>query len=304
MIDAMKQPPGPEPRRAGPPDRVRRDSRSIGVNRFTETADSPLVTELDGRAHPRGRPAVEQEQLEPCCATGAPTATPTGSRPRSTVCATVAATRENLVPATIALARAGGHRRRVGRRAPRGVRRVPRAHRRRVGRAPPPSASMVRGARAGPGRGARARPPDPHPRRQARARRPLQRRRADRGGRARRRHGGRLPGHPAHARADRGRGARRGRRRRRPLGPLGLAPSSWSPRPSGSCARPGSTRRSSSAGSSPTPTRRLVAAGVARVYTPKDFRLTEIVAELAELADRAPTRDGCPATAAPAGVGS
>ena len=33
----------------------------------------------------------------------------------------------------------------------------------------------------------------------------------------------------------------------------------------------------------------LVAAGVARVYTPKDFKLTEIVGELAELAaERAP----------------
>ena len=45
------------------------------------------------------------------------------------------------------------------------------------------------------------------PGRQARPRRPLERRRADRGPRPRRRHGGHLPGHPAHARADRGLGA-------------------------------------------------------------------------------------------------
>src|SRR5262249_38801189 len=36
----------------------------------------------------------------------------------------------------------------------------------------------------------------------------------------------------------------------------------------------------------------LLAAGVARVYTPKDFRLTEIVAELAELAGASACRRG------------
>ena len=34
----------------------------------------------------------------------------------------------------------------------------------------------------------------------------------------------------------------------------------------------------------------LVAAGVARVYTPKDFRLTQIVGELADLAAHRATR--------------
>ena len=90
--------------------------------------------------------------------------------------------------------------------------------------------------------------------------------------------------------ADRGGGARRGRRPRRPVGAVGLAPR---PRPRdacGSCAPPGSTRRSSSAASSPRPTRpSSLAAGVARVYTPKDFRLTEIVAELADLVARSPS---------------
>ena len=47
------------------------------------------------------------------------------------------------------------------------------------------------------------RAPDQDPGRQARPRRPQQRRRADRRARARRGHGGRLRGHPAHARSDR-----------------------------------------------------------------------------------------------------
>ena len=92
------------------------------------------------------------------------------------------------------------HRRRMGRRAARGVRRVPRAHR-RVRRRGLGRRRHARGARTGEG----GRPSGsggplrmlvgkPGPRR------PLQRRRADRGRGARRRHGGRVPGHPAHAR--------------------------------------------------------------------------------------------------------
>ena len=70
--------------------------------------------------------------------------------------------------------------------------------------------------------GARADAEDP--RRQAGARRALQRRRADRRAGARRRHGGRLRGDPADAVADRALGGRRGRPRDRALDPLGLAP--------------------------------------------------------------------------------
>ena len=62
------------------------------------------------------------------------------------------------------------------------------------------------------------------PRRQARPRRPLQRRRADRGPRARRRHGRRLRRHPPDAVADRGQRAAGGRPRRRPVDPQRLAP--------------------------------------------------------------------------------
>ena len=60
-------------------------------------------------------------------------------------------------------------------------------------------------------------------RRQARARRALQRRRADRRPRARCRVRGRLPGHQAHARADRRSGRGRGRAPRRHLDPVGVA---------------------------------------------------------------------------------
>ena len=49
------------------------------------------------------------------------------------------------------------------------------------------------------------------------------------------------------------------------------------------CATPASRRRSSSAGSSPRPTRPLRAAGVAAVYTPKDFDLTRIMGDVVAL---------------------
>ena len=55
--------------------------------------------------------------------------------------------------------------------------------------------------------------------------------------------------------ADRGRRARRGRRRRRPLDPLGLAPRARARDRRGCCGPAASTRRSSSAASSPRPTR-------------------------------------------------
>ena len=126
-------------------------------------------------------------------------ATTPRSTPRSRACARSRRPTENLVPATIELARAGGT---VGEwagalrdvfgeyRAPTGVGAVVGPARRRACRR---CATRVHGV-AADGR------PDPAPRRQARPRRPLERRRADRGRRPRRRHGGRLPGHPAHAR--------------------------------------------------------------------------------------------------------
>ena len=100
----------------------------------------------------------------------------------------------------------------------------------------------------------------------------------------RRRHGGRLPGHPPDPRGDRRLGASGGRRRRRPLDPLRLPP------------RAGPARRRADArgrASSvpvvvggiipPADAAKLTERGVARVYTPKDFDLNRIMGEIADL---------------------
>ena len=168
--------------------------------------------------------------------------------------------------------------RRVGGRAARGVRLLPR--RRPASARPPrrPSARSwpscaTRSSRVGEALGRTAEDPG----RQARARRALQRRRADRRAGARRRHGRRLRGHPPHTRPDRPLGGRRGRPRDRPLDPVRLAPRA-DPRRDRGAAADGATSRSWSAASSPRPTSpALQAAGVAAVYTPKDFEITRIL---------------------------
>ncbi len=145
-----------------------------------------------------------------------------------------------------------------------------------------------------------ARPPAEDPRRQARPRRPLQRRRADRRARARRGHGRRLRGHPPDARADRRLGAAGGRARDRPVDPLRLAPRADPGRASTRCARPASTRPSSSAGSSPSRTwRALREAGVAAVYTPKDFDITRIMRDIVALVGAARSARQSPWAAPP-----
>ena len=253
MIDAMKQ-----RLVQSNAERVRRiesgEITVVGVNAFTETADSPLVDDARRRAqHPRGRRrgraraaraprAVARRarrrrgraRARRRCAT--PRAAPTTSRRRRSRCAAPAGPSASG-PARCARCSASTARR------PASV-----ACTRRSGEAMVRCASTVQAAAAA------ARPPDPHPGRQARARRPLERRRADRGRGTRRGHGGRLPGHPPHARADRGRGARRGRRPRRPLGALRLAPQARARDGRDCCARTASTPRSSSAASSPKPT--------------------------------------------------
>ena len=108
---------------------------------------------------------------------------------------------ENLVPATIELARAGGT---VGEWAARCARCSASTAPRPVSEPwpPRPSASLstvrerVQAAARELGR------TDPPARRQARTRRSLERRRADRGRGPRRRHGGRVPGDPADARRE------------------------------------------------------------------------------------------------------
>ena len=133
--------------------------------------------------------------------------------------------------ATLECARAGRDHRRVGRRAARGVRRVPRADRVSPHRSasPPRGHRSPRCARRSPHRRGARRPAAPAGR-QARPRRALQRRRADRRPGPRRRVRGGLPGHPPHPRADRRGGGRRGRALRRPVDPVRLARCSWSPR--------------------------------------------------------------------------
>ena len=100
----------------------------------------------------------------------------------------------------------------------------------------------------------------------------------------RRRHGGGVPGDPPQPGRDRGRRPRRGRRRGGAVDSLGL--------PSGAGA--GDDRRARGGGGRRArrgrwhhPGRgpcRLEAMGVAHVYTPKDFRMAEITADIAELA--------------------
>ena len=93
-----------------------------------------------------------------------------------------------------------------------------------------------------------------------------------------------LPGHPAHSRADRGRGPRRGRRRGGTVDPLGLAPRAR--------ARDGAALRDAGVdapvvvgGIIPDDDKVVLeAAGVDRVYTPKDYQLARIISDIADLA--------------------
>ncbi len=281
MIDAMKQ-------RLVQSNaaRVRRiesgDITVVGVNAFTETAESPLVGALDGESNILVvDEAVEREQLESLAEWRAARDPDAVARALDLVRETARGT-DNLTPATVALARAAAAPsasgpKRCGTCSASTAHRPawagcthPRA-RRWCGRAP--------GCRCVPTRsGTRSASSSASP-----ARRPLQRRRADRGRGTRRGHGGRVPGHPPHARADRGGGARRRRRPRRSVGALRLAPA---PRPRDPRAPARERRRRAVVvgGIIPEPDRaELLAAGVARVYTPKDFRVSDIIAELAEL---------------------
>ena len=83
---------------------------------------------------------------------------------------------------------------------------------------------------------------------------------------------------------DRGRGPRRGRRRGRPLDPLRLAPRAGA-RDAARCLRAAGVDAPVVVGGIIPDADRaaLSRPGVARVYTPKDFRVSDIVAELAEL---------------------
>ena len=257
----------------------------VGVNRFTETASSPLDgDEID----PEGRPRGARPRPSGSCTSGGPSATPTPSTRALDELRRVAVVRRQRHAGHHRPRPRRRHHRRVGRRAARGVRRVPRPHRRGRGRRASARCPADLRAVADRVRAMRRRAAPP-PGRQARARRALQRRRADRGGRPRRRHGGHLPGHPPDARADRGRGPRRGRRRDRPVDPVGQPPRAGARRGRPPPGRGRRRARSSSAASSPRPTDpRCSPPASPRVYTPKDFELGRIMGDIADLvaADR------------------
>ena len=128
----------------------------------------------------------------------------------------------------------------VGRGSPRGVRRVPGAHRRGRARAPAarPTRRLTDVRERVPRHRRGARRPAALPGRQAGPGRALQRRRADRRPRPRRRLRGGLPGHPAHPGADRvGRGGG-GRRTSSGCRSCPARTCRWSRRSSRACARP------------------------------------------------------------------
>ncbi len=192
----------------------------VGVNRWTETEPSPLTTG-EGSIMVVD-PALEAEQIERLKAWRAARDAKAANKALSEL-ETAAKEGRNIMEPSIACAKAGittGEwamtlRRVFGEyRAPTGVSQA----------AAPRDGARLDDVRSAVEQGLRqARAAAQVPGRQAGARRPLERRRADRGARARRRHGGRLRGHPADAGADRARGARRERARRRPLDPVGLA---------------------------------------------------------------------------------
>ena len=155
--------------------RVRRiedgELKVVGQNVFTSTEPSPLQEGEDGGILTVD-PEVEQGQIDAVREWRS-------QRDQAAVDAALAELAEaardesvNIMPATLAAARAGRDDRRVGRRAARGVRRVPRAHRRRRRRRHRPRRRPARRpARARRARVGGARPADQDPRRQAGPRR-------------------------------------------------------------------------------------------------------------------------------------
>ena len=278
---------GAQPGRAGA---AHRDGRAEGGRRQLLHRDRALAAarRRRDREHPQGRPRVEAEQI-------ADVERWRAGRDDAAVRAALDELRRvadddgpggNIMEATIALAHAGGTtgewagalREVFGEfRAPDRRQRRGRPARRRAGAGP--------AAHQGPGR-AHGRPAAPAGG-QAGARRPLQRGRADRGGGARRRLRGDLPGHPAHAGPDRGGRPRRGRRHRRAVHPVGLAPGAGARRPRPPAAPPAARRRSWSGGIiPPDDAELLLGKGVASVYTPKDYSFDRIMEDLVALAER------------------
>jgi (2R)-ethylmalonyl-CoA mutase len=175
----------------------------VGVNKYTETEPNPLVGGSDGGILTVD-PAVEERAVAAIreWRAGRDAAVVEDAL---TLLRDAAKTDENLMPASLACARAGVT---VGEWA--GVLREV------FGEYRPPTG--IAGARRA------TRPASEVPGRQARIGRAFQRRRADRGAGARRRFRGGLLRHPADPGPDRGRRRRGGRRRGGALGALRLAP--------------------------------------------------------------------------------
>ena len=261
----------------------RGEIKVVGQNCFTETEDSPLTAGADGGILTPD-PEVERECREALERWKAERDEAAVEKALGELAAAAADESVNIMPATIAAAKAGattgewaGTLREVfgDYRAPTGV----------SGAAAGGNEDLLAAIRERVDESrADDRPPAADPGRQAGPRRPLQRRRADRRPRPRRRHGGDLPGHPAHARADRGLGPRRGRRRGRALDPLRLAPRA-DPRDPAPAARVRGRRAGRDRRDHPGRRRDDAAASRAsrRVFTPKDFDVNRIMGEIVDL---------------------
>ena len=269
------------------------EEKIVGVNIYETTEPSPLTADLDA-AIMAADPEAEKTALASVEAWKAERDQGEVDKALARL-AEDAKTDTNLMTATLAAARAGattgewaGTLREVfGEfRAPTGVSGAVGARPRWAGRL-----GAGRGAPAGQGDRRRAEGggrPAAAAGRQARPRRPLERRRAGRRPRARRRLRGHLPGHPAHAGAD---------RRRRPWPRTCTAWASrscpartwsWSRPCSTGCGRPAMDVPVIVGGIIPdSDARRLIEAGVAAVYTPKDFGLTEIMGGIVDVIRKA-----------------
>ena len=190
------------------------EDRVVGVNCFQATEPSPLTADADTAVHNggpglRARGAGGSGGVVPAPRPGGGAGRPRPAQGRRGASGRQPDGRDpGLRPGR-------RHHRRVVLRAARGVRRVPGPHRSGLG-----TRRRRRRGRLQPGRGARGGArhrgrdrggPAAPAARQAGPGRALQRRRADRRPRPRRRVRGDLLGHPAHPRADRGRRRRRGR---------------------------------------------------------------------------------------------
>ena len=254
----------------------------VGMNRFTSTESSPLTADADGgilvvdpevEAQQQAAVAKWREQRDQAAVDKALEELARVAREHD----------ENIMPATIAAARAGATtgewsqtlRDAFGEyRAPTGV-----------GEASAVSSEDIAELRDEVERRQRgARPQAQVPRRQARPRRSLQRRRADRGARPRRGHGRRVRGDPADAFADRDVRRPGGRPRDRALDPVGLAPRA-DPVGAGSLREAGVEDVPVIVGGiiPEADAAALREAGVAAVYTPKDWDLNQMMRDIVKL---------------------